>query len=208
MDLDQKIFTALTKYVPEGAAAYCWNLWKEKPFHFFITKSRQTKLGDFRYRMDKKIQTITINHDLNIYQFLITYIHEVAHYRTYEKFGAKVKPHGLEWKKTFQSLLTPVLNEQVLPIDLLIPLRRYVKNPLASTMSDPFLAREVVKYNKKGDALNKTFLFQLASGTPFVFRGRKFQKEEMRRTRVLCLEIHTGKKYLISSHAEVKVDEE
>ncbi len=204
MGIDEKIHKALSQHVPKNAVDYCWALWKESPFHFFITKSRQSKLGDFRFRSDKKIQTITINHDLNPYQFLITYLHEIAHYQTYVQFGAKVKPHGAEWKKTFQNILAPVLTESIFPIDLLIPLKRYAINPLASTMTDPFLAREVSKYNESDSEIEKIFLFQLAPGSVFSIRGRKFQKESMRRTRAVCLELSTGKKYLISSHAQVE----
>jgi len=206
MEIDEKVHKALSKHVPERAVDYSWVLWKESPFHFYITKSRQSKLGDFRFRSDKKFQTITINHDLNPYQFLITYLHEVAHYRTYVKFGLKVKPHGPEWKKTFHNILLPVLNDTIFPKDILIPLKRYAVHPLASTMADPFLAREISKYNKSNPEMEKIFLFQLASGSVFSIRGRRFQKESMRRTRAVCMELATGKKYLISSSAQVEIE--
>jgi hypothetical protein len=47
-------------------------------------------------------------------------------------------------------------------------------------------------------------LVDLSKGEIFELQGRKFQKEHIRRTRVLCAEINTGRKYLISAHAEVK----
>jgi hypothetical protein len=47
-------------------------------------------------------------------------------------------------------------------------------------------------------------LADITPGEVFELQGRKFQKELTRRTRVLCQEVHTGKKYLISAHAEVK----
>lgn len=203
MNHDGKFLDAFNKHVPEKSSLYCWELWKELPFNFYITRSRQTKLGDFRYRRDRKIQTITINHDLNRFQFLITYIHEVAHFRAFEKYGLNIKPHGPEWKSTFRALLSPLLNETVFPKDILIPLKRHMANPKASSGADLFLSKAIKYYdeNKKADV---SLLADITPGEVFELQGRKFQKELTRRTRVLCQEVQTGKKYLISAHAEVK----
>jgi hypothetical protein len=203
MDKDLAFLKAFQKHVPPSAAEYCWNLWKELPFNFYITKTRQTKLGDFRYRRDQKIHTITINHDLNPFQFLITYVHEVAHFRAFEKFGLNIKPHGPEWKIAFRNLMTPLLNDQVFPKDVLIPLKRHFINPKASSGSDLFLSKAVKKYDgQKTDGVS--LLVDLIPGEVFELKGRAFKKEATRRTRVLCQEVTTGKKYLISAHAEVK----
>ncbi|WP_332912412.1 SprT-like domain-containing protein [Algoriphagus boritolerans] len=86
---------------------------KKTPFSFQVQKPRSSKLGDFRYRKDRKIQTITINSDLNPFQFLLTFIHEVAHLHTFEKFGNSLTPHGNEWKKEFQSLMSPLLTNSI-----------------------------------------------------------------------------------------------
>src|SRR5690606_6767317 len=102
LSIKVQIFEVLRKHVPPDAVQYCWDLWQEDPFHFLLARSRSSKLGDFRYRMDREFQQITINHDLNRYQFLITYIHEVAHYRAFKTYGLKIRPHGLEWKRTFR----------------------------------------------------------------------------------------------------------
>ncbi len=203
MNQDSKFLEAFKKHVPENSAQYCWQLWKESPFNFYISKTRQTKLGDFRYRRDRKIQTITINHDLNPYQFLITYVHEVAHYRAFEKYGLKIKPHGMEWKFVFRNLIAPILTESVFPKDILIPLKKHMSNPKASSGADLFLSKAIKHYDvyKEKDV---SLLADISPGEVFELKGRKFQKELTRRTRVLCQEVNTGKKYLISAHAEVK----
>jgi len=115
MNVKEEIYLLLQKQVPENAAQYCFDLWLEDPFHFIISKTRASKLGDFRFRSDRKIQTITINYDLNPYQFLITYIHEVAHYRAFKKYGIGIKPHGTYWKNTFRALMIPLLSDLVFP---------------------------------------------------------------------------------------------
>lgn len=205
MNKDQNFYDAFDKHVPKGAVNYCFDIWKEDPFNFYITKERNTKLGDFRYRRDKKVQTITINHNLNPYQFLITYVHEVAHYRAFTKFGFSIKPHGLEWKKSFQELMEPLLDVNIFPRDVLIPLRRHMINPKASSGADFFLMVELRKFDQAEKDDDVQYLQHIKKGTQFEIRGRLFEKLETRRTRVLCLEINSGKKYLISSHAEVKI---
>jgi len=194
----------LQKQVPENAAQYCYDLWLEDPFHFIISNTRATKLGDFRFRSDRKIQTITINYDLNPYQFLITYVHEVAHYRAFKKWGLGIKPHGEHWKSTFRSLMIPMLSDLVFPRDILIPLKRHMINPKASSGADLFLNREVRKYDKGKELGHTVYLNDLKIGEEFLLKGRKFKKENTRRTRVLCLEMDSGKKYLISAHAEIQ----
>ena len=97
------------KFLPKESAQYCYDLWKKHGFEFKIKKSRKTKLGD--YRFDPKIgkHIISVNNDLNQYSFLITYLHEVAHLLTFQKYKNKVAPHGEEWKNEFKLVALPVL---------------------------------------------------------------------------------------------------
>ena len=193
----------LKQKVPSNAVQYCWGLWHEDPFHFSLSRSRSSKLGDFRYRADWDIQRITLNHDLNIYQFLITYIHEVAHHRAFKAHGSRIKPHGVEWKRTFQKLMNPMLSDRVFPKDLLLPLKRHMQNPRASTGVDFFLLREIRKYDPIDQGRKTIYLSDLKQGMDFMLKGRKVKKESTRRTRILCMEVATGKKFLISGNAEV-----
>lgn len=194
----------LESHLPSLAVSYCLKLWQETPFSFQVKRPRNTKLGDFRYRRDQKIQTITINSNLNAYQFLITFIHEVAHLRTFEKYGINHSPHGQEWKATFQELMAPVLFESVFPKDILIPLKRHMKNPSASSAKDLFLMKEMSKYDHREDKKDLVFLSDISQGIEFELSGRKFKKVETRRTRVLCEEVDTGRRYLIALMAQIK----
>jgi len=203
MSQEQKFLEAFKKHVPETAALYCLELWKTKPFHLHITRERQSKLGDFRYRRDRSIQKITINHNLNPYQFLITYIHEVAHYRAFEKYGLNIKAHGPEWKAIFRELMSPMLNDAVFPKDVLLPLKRHMVNPKASSGADLFLSKSIRQHDLQ-DKSDKHLLADLFPGETFELQGRQFKKDQTRRTRVLCEELGTGRKYLIAAHAEVK----
>jgi hypothetical protein len=193
------------KHLPPPAIDYCVTLWLKIPFSFKVQKPRTTKLGDFRYQKDRKIQVITINSDLNSYQFLLTYIHEVAHLHTFERHGLGHSPHGPEWKKTFQSLMSPLLNDKVFPQDILIPLRNHMQNPSASSSRDLFLRKEMSKYDNPAETdSDEIFLSDLMTGRQFILSGRTFRKGETRRTRVMCEEVHSGRKFLVSNWAKVK----
>ena len=197
MSQDFKAF--LAKKVPFAALDYCVALWEEYPFHFKVVKKRATKLGDYCYDRRDKSHTITVNHDLNPYQFLITYVHEVAHRAVHH---CRQKPHGIYWQMKFRNLMSPLLKPAVFPEDVLEVLTRHMRNPKASTAADPALARILSRYDSEGS--NLPTLAEVAVGGEFVFRERAFKKLEKKRTRAVCLDISNRKKYLISEVAEVK----
>ena len=204
MSSTERLRETLSQKLPTTAVAYAVSLWEREPFSFRITATRKSKLGDFRYRRDRKIQTITINPDLNPFQFLLTYIHEVAHLHAFVKFGIETAPHGIEWKSTFHQLMIPLLSTTYFPIDLLIPLRKHMRNPKASSSSDLFLMKEMSKYDQKSITQEIVFLSDVKPGNRFLLSGREFEKGETRRTRVLCQEVKSGRKYLIAQLAKVK----
>lgn len=191
------------KYFPAGAADYCYQLWQDHAFHFKINRKRNSKLGDWRFDPQSKRHTITVNHDLNPFAFLITYVHEVAHLFTWVNHGRKAAPHGAEWKESFRQLLSPVLNEQVFPTELLSLLKKHMRNPKASTVGDHSLSKALKRYDLHESG---TYLSDIAPGETFRFRGKQWRKEEKRRTRSLCTELNSGKRYLISELAEVEKD--
>lgn len=205
MSSSEKLKEILAQKLPSAAVNYAVELWEKEPFSFKTTATRKSKLGDFRYRRDRQIQTITINADLNPYQFLLTYIHEVAHLHAFVRFGIEIAPHGAEWKITFQQLMIPVLSNSFFPIDLLIPLRKHMKSPKASSARDLFLMKEMSKYDDKSINQDIVFLSDIMPGNRFLLSGREFEKGETRRTRVLCQEVKSGKQYLIAQLAKVKL---
>ncbi|MDW3191595.1 MAG: SprT-like domain-containing protein [Cytophagales bacterium] len=188
------------RFVPSPAVDYCDQLYNQLNFEFKIKKSRKTKMGDFRLDHRTGHQTITINNDLNPYSFLITYLHEVAHLLTFEQYGRKVAPHGQEWKNMFKKTLQPVLNEQNFPPDILQALTQHFASPKATSCSDPALYQILRKYDEdKGEILLK----EVPIGGLFEFNGKTYQKLEVRRTRAICQELKSKRKYLIALIAGV-----
>jgi len=206
MTYSGKLQEIFEQHLPKNSIQYCLNLWTETPFSFHVKSPRTSKLGDFRYRKDQKVQTITLNSDLNPYQFLLTLIHEIAHLRAFDKHGPHHSPHGKEWKLIFQELMFPLLTNEIFPKDLLIPIKLHMRNPSASSARDLFLMKEMSKYDFKKSDSKDSFLSDLPPGSVFQISGKKFKKGETRRTRVICEEIDTGKKYLISRLARVNLD--
>jgi hypothetical protein len=80
-----------------------------------------------------------------------------------------------------------------------------MQNPKASSAADLFLMKEMSKYDQKSRLTEDLFLSDVKPGNRFLLSGREFEKGETRRTRVLCLEVKSGKKFLIAQLAKVKL---
>ena len=147
---------------------------------------------------------ITINATLNKYRFLITLVHEIAHLAAFEKYGRHIKPHGLEWKKTFQYLMLPFIRPEIFPSKLLPVLAKHFKNPKASSDTDAVLSLALKQYDSQH--LDKTYVFELPLGSVFrIYNGKLFKKGNKRIKRYECVELSSGKLYLFQPNAEVEL---
>ncbi len=144
---------------------------------------------------------ITVNHDLSVHEFLITYVHEVAHLHVHQQYGFRVDPHGAEWKKSFQQLLAPLLTLNIFPEPVLSGLKEHMVNPKASTYSDSVLTKKLRSIDPRVKSV--TLLSDLPEGSLFDFQGRWFRKGKLKRTRVLCLEIKSKRQYLVPADAPI-----
>jgi SprT protein len=196
-----QILSTLQTHVPVHAVEYCLHLWRESPFELKVTRSRNTKVGDFTSKGSKTHPRITLNNDLNPYLFLQTYVHEVAHLRVYLRLGNRVDPHGEEWKSTFTDLMIPLMWDHIFPEEVLHELRRHMINPKASSFADPRLIEAFRKFDK--NASQYIVLTHLPEGSIFQFQGRYFKKGKLRRTRIICQELKSKRNYLVPSDALV-----
>lgn len=206
-DLNIRMREILTEKLPANSVDYAFNLWLDRPFSFKVARTRSTCLGNYTFRNNQ--HKITVNHDLNPYQFLITYVHEVAHQHVFIKFmqgkRKRVLPHGKEWKNAFAELMNPLLNEEVFPNEILRLLQTHMANPPASTVRDVSLLKALQSFdNKPVTKENGLYLDDLKQGDSFIFKGRTFTKLEIRRTRVLCLEKKSNRKFTIPKIATVE----
>jgi hypothetical protein len=194
-------------HVPQLASSYCEELFRNHKFDFFLSRPRRSRLGDFTVKPGFTPR-ITVNANLNPYNFLITYLHEVAHCVVHQKynrrFRKRVAPHGAEWKQEFRELLIPVMTESIFPEDILIPLLRYAQNPAASTGGDQMLFNALRKYDEQALQPGRVALMLLNEGSSFVFQNRTFTRGILRRTRVLCTDKASQRLYTIPAHALVE----
>jgi hypothetical protein len=191
----EKIHSILQAHIPVPALPYCFQLWNETPFSLKITRTRQTKVGDFTSRRSQSHPRITLNHELNPFMFLITYIHEVAHLHVHLQYGHRVDPHGDEWKLKFRDLMKPMTDLKVFPENISTELERHMSNPKASSFADTSLTKVLRSYDKHADQY--ATLSEIPEGSVFNFQGRFFKKGKIKRTRVLCHEVKTKRHYLV-----------
>jgi SprT protein len=194
-----KIRHILSTHLPAQAVDYCFQLWRENPFELKLRKKRLSKAGDFTCRHQRA--RITLNHDLPAHDFLITYVHEVAHWKVHQQHGFKAEPHGPEWKHCFRLLLNPLMIKEIFPGVILQTLHRHMENPMASTYSDSALTKLLRQLDPR--AKNVTLLSDLPEGSVFDFQGRWFKKGKQKRTRVLCRELKSKRQYLVPADAPV-----
>ncbi|MDP4280717.1 MAG: sprT domain-containing protein [Bacteroidota bacterium] len=183
--------------------------WFEKnEVHFRIAGTRKSKLGDYRPPWNHMPARITINSGLNPYEFLITLIHEMAHHTTWKEWKEeswrgriRPEPHGKEWKRHFQEMMTPFLNSEFFPDDILEILRLYVQNPTASSKTNLQLGRVLKNYDGHD---NTELLENLPTDALFHLPdGRIFKKKEKLRKRYRCLNMENRRTYLF--HPLVKI---
>jgi SprT protein len=195
----------LQEYIPHKAFAKVMALLDHDKLSVTVKRERKTRHGDYR-RLPNGQHQITVNSNLNHYRFLITLIHEIAHFEAYKSYGRSIKPHGLEWKRTFQHLMLPFMNPDIFPTEVLPLLATHFKNPKASSDTDIQLAYALKQFDAAND---KTFIFELLLHRSFkIDNGRVFKKGVKRRTRYECLELKSGKIYLFNANVEVELLEE
>lgn len=192
----------LKQYIPEKAIPKVLELLNYDHLVVKVKNERKTRHGDYKRLPNGKHQ-ITVNSNLNSYRFLVTLVHEIAHFEAYKEFGRFIKPHGIEWKRTFQRLMLPFLNPEIFSNDLLPLLANHFKNPKASSDTDASLALALKQFDEIND---KTYVFEIPLGQSFkLYNGKVFLKGAKRRKRFECVEVKSGKLYLFNPNAEVEL---
>ncbi len=193
----------LSKYLPEHAVHPLFELIKLYSVNLKIVNERQTRHGDYRKNPSGN-HHITVNANLNKYRFLITLVHEIAHLVAFEKFGRNIKPHGTEWKMTFQRLMVPFIRPEIFPHSVLPLVANHFRNPTASSDTDARLAFVLKQFDERKPDIH--FIHEVPSGSFFrIKNGRIFQKKGLRVKRYECLEVSSGKLYLFNANAEVEI---
>jgi hypothetical protein len=194
----------LQDFLPPGTYEAVLQYLQQYHVHLTIAKERKSILGDYRHRTYEKNHRISINGNLNVYAFLITLLHEIAHLLQFEQYGNKVASHGKEWKNIFGQLLAQFIQNKIFPQDIEQALLRSLSNPSASSCADEVLLRTLKNYDTIPSHL--IMIESLPENAFFkTHDNRIFQKGQRLRKRYKCVEIKTGRLYLFSPVYEVEV---
>jgi len=102
--------------------------------------------------------------------------------------------------------MQPLLTEAVFPPAILRPLQQYMTKPAATTYANPALMialrQEDASVPDTGGG-KKILLSNVPEGQAFQLAKKTFVRGTLRRTRVVCKEVSTGRSYAILAHAWV-----
>ena len=199
-------YETVRQHLPPRAWKYVLDLLQEHPVLVRVVPHRATKLGDYRPpRLGDCWHRITVNEDLNMYAFLVTLLHELAHLRVtaiHATGTKKHKPHGVEWKKEFAAVVGPVIEESMVPRDLCVALAATLQRPRAATCCDRLLTLTLSQYDHGVDQC--LYVEQLEVGACFQLQnGRQFILGDRVRSRYQCIELASGIEFRIHYLARV-----
>jgi hypothetical protein len=196
-----QLMKVLSKHLPKIAVEYCSELIMYYKLHLHIEVERKDRLGDYSPHLGKG-NRISINHNLSPYDFLITFIHELAHHTAYKKYGSKHSPHGPEWKNEFKQHMRPIVMAGFFPPDIAASLIAHMKKPAYTHSGDVNLTRALLKYDKR----NVAILLDLKKGDHFKI-GRTsriiLKKGEAIKNKFHCVDVKTDRQYLVHEGAVV-----
>ena len=205
---EEKYRWILSHHLPAEAVDWVYNYLNLHKVHFHITRERRSKLGDYRWPqgVEHPFHEISVNGDLNPWFFLWVFLHEAAHLETHLKYKGVV-PHGHEWQEEYRQLLKQHAN--LFPPEVQALLARYTRRvPLSRPVANELeaaLRRHDPDYNPDTQTLD-----DLCPGDRFRLKSKPailFQADERRRTRWICTDLATGRRYLVNGGAEVVVAE-
>lgn len=204
MAKQEKPLEGLAQFLPLGTFESIAPYFQQHTIHLTITRHRQSLHGDYRPpSRANNFHRISVNATLNAYSFLITLLHELAHLATVVKHGLKPAPHGVEWKAQFQEILLPFVGKSIFPPDVEKALQTYLRNPAASTCTDPRLYKALSRYDAPEEG--RVHADEVAVGQQFLLGNRTFTKLEQLRTRSRCKEKASGRIYFVQGIALVKL---
>ena len=161
-------------------------------------KPRKTKLGDCRYNYRSKTGVITLNNDLSGVQLLQVYLHELAHFVCFEKYGSSISPHGKEWKRIFSILLQRQLDELEYTQEDAHKINEQLKNPKACFHE---------KQNKIALLQGNCYAEDLdAPDITFLYKNKTYCTVKKMRKRILCRRLENGKAYSFHPNCIVQLN--
>lgn len=204
MPFEKHPLSQLAQFLPDNSWSQVVEHLTKNKVHLKVTKARNSILGNYKHKLASGNHTITINGNLNKYEFLITLIHELAHLYAIEKFGWKIESHGREWKTEYSNLLQTFMGKNHFPNEIEDALSFTIQNPSATTAGETALIRVLKNYDVNVNEQAFTFVENIPLHGKFKTKdGKIFIRGEKRRKRYLITEVESKKQYIISPIAQV-----
>ena len=205
MSKEEQYHEILHRHLPADAVEWVYNYFTSNNIFLHITRERRSKLGDYRWpQRDRKYHQISVNGDLNPYMFLWVFLHESAHYETHLKHGNKVQPHGHEWQGEYARLLREKVG--FFPEEARDTIVLYASH-IPLVRANGRRVEELLQHYDPGySPENITHLDDLPAGSLFRIKAKPailFRSDEHRRTRWLCTDTATGRRYTVPDNAIV-----
>jgi len=200
MATTEQLSEIIRHYIPEEASPIVVNWIQEHKIALTITQSRKSVFGDYHWPHDGKGHRISVNGDLNPYAFLITFVHEMAHLTSWERYRNTVASHGKEWKHEFKILMDEFSGRKIFPVEIHTAFKQHLIAPSYSHCEDPKLMRALRKYDREA----VTVLEELPEGCLFRFNNVILRKGKKLRKRFICYEANTNRMLLFNPQAPVK----
>lgn len=168
-EIKEKSLANIRGHIPDDCMEAISQLLDIHPAFVSIVKCRKTKHGDCRLSRCRRYSMVTVNASGNIYQILLTLLHELAHAKAFIIYGRAVAPHGAEWKRTFSELLLDFLSRELFPREIAPHVRRHAANPSYTDDTDGGLQFALRAY----DTLDRRqTVAELAIGQTFSLDGK------------------------------------
>lgn len=199
----EEFIQLLSKYCNPYDAKLIYDKCQKHGVFLKLTAGRTTKWGYYKSPLYKGEQhIISLNADLNPYAFVLTFYHELAHLEVFLIYGNKVKPHGVEWKNMFKKYIIYLANLEETPLELKKAYINHSINIKAAANADINLRKALYKFDKVNK--NEWFMEDIKPEQKFKMpNGMIMKMIEKRRTRYLCQEESSKRKYLV--HATTPV---
>jgi hypothetical protein len=191
----------LKRYLPEASLPVVMGWLRDYDVLVKISGRRASKLGDYRPPAAVPYHRISVNRDLQPYEFLITLTHEIAHMMAWEKYHGRLKPHGKRWQDQYASLLRELTGKGIFPADLEPLIADHLARPGSYSKGNLVLARALHARNAPS---NLILLEDLPENSRFQLPdGRQFVKQQRLRKWFRCQHVANGRTYRVSPVAAV-----
>jgi SprT protein len=190
----------LSKFLPESCAGKVHDWFMKHHAVLRITSARASKLGDYRPPQKGLPHRISVNHNLNPHEFLITLVHEMAHLICWQKYGRRAKPHGSEWKTAFKELLYEICTPDTFPNDIQQAIDFYFSPTTSNRRGNEKLKLALRKYDAGSELIA---IENIPEGNTFIYHRRTFRRMHKVRKRFQCLCLNNNRLYSFSPLAQV-----